>query len=266
MKLDIKKNYFFNKKYFKFTFVFVLFILLFNKFNQNHIFAMEKEDIASSSTSNRNHLNKSKKLSLTDSSKSYVTLKEVNNKKSNTPNLSYYNILKSLNLDLTRPSHLGVSSLEEIKYKFSDILINFAPSFKFYGSFPTIEGFQNFKICEQQSDLQSFYISLEDFEEILEEEEGFFNKKLRLKKDKIQKRIMYTFCYDTESHNYIGSNKNERWNADNVLDFIVDIEITKSPINNAIPISLIFKTFSCTSDNLFFDIGFVIDNIHFIKK
>ncbi|ABC65762.1 hypothetical protein AYWB_645 [Aster yellows witches'-broom phytoplasma AYWB] len=268
MKLDIKKNYFFNKKYFKFTFVFVLFVLLFNKFNQNHIFAMINKDIASSSTSNRIHSNQSKKISLTSSSKSFETLEGLSHKKSNPQNLSFYDIVKNIKLDLNKNYHLGVFSLEEIKDQFSDILINFYPSFKFYGSFPTTEGSQNFfKIYEQQSHPQSFYISLKDFEEIFEEGGGgvIYNK-LRLKQNEIQKRTIYSFFYDTESHNYIGSDEHTRWNSDNVLDFIVDIEITKSPISNAIPINLLFKTFSYTSDNLFFDIGFGIDNVSFIKK
>ncbi|WP_038251662.1 hypothetical protein [Candidatus Phytoplasma tritici] len=267
MKLDIKKNYFFNKKYFKFTFLFVLFVLLFNKFNQNHIFAMQNRDIASSSTSNRIHPNKSKKLTLSNSSRSYETLERLSNKKSNSENLSFYNILKNLKLDLNKPSHLGIFHLQEIKDKFSDILIDFYPSFKFYGSFPTQEDYQSFcKIYEQKSHPQSFYISLKDFEEIFEEEEGVIYNKLKLKQNEIKKRIIYSFFYDTESDNYIGSNKNERWNADNVLDFIVDIEITKSNISDAIPINLLFKIFSYTSDNLFFDIGFGIENISFIKK
>jgi hypothetical protein len=262
MKLNIKGNYCFNQKSFKFIFIFILFVLLFNKFHQNHIFAMNNTDIASSSTSNRSRYSQqSKKLSLSSSSTSFEFLRGLNNKKSHLQNTSFYNILKNLRLDLNKTYHLGVFSLEEIKEKFSDISIDFYLSFEFCGSFPTPEGSLTYtKIYEKQSEPYSVYISLKDFEK-----NGIYNK-LTLVPNDLQKRTIYSYCYDTESYKYTGSNEHTRWNSDNVLDFIVDIEITKSPISNAIPINILFKTYSYTSDNLFFNVGFGIENISFIKK
>ncbi|WIA07824.1 MAG: putative secreted protein, AYWB SAP20-like [Candidatus Phytoplasma cynodontis] len=256
-KYNIKKNIFLNKNYFKFIFILFLFI-----FQQNHLFAMNP----STST----YRFPSKYLKLTSNSASIKKLEKLNHKlNSNSNEASFYDILKSIKIDLNYPQHLGVNSLDEILSKFSEILINFYVSIDFYQLFPNYDNpnHLNYLSVQKQDCIASTaHIPLCNFESLFEEGQQKLKLKNNTNYNEPNSRIIYSFVYDTQSHSYVGSQQHTRLNADNVLDLVLDIEITKSPDENKIPIIFLFKTYSYTTENLFFDFCLGIENISFTKK
>jgi hypothetical protein len=245
MKINTKKKCFFNL-------IFVLFILFFSLFNPNNIFAMRNEDIASSSR----RTNRTKILKLSSSSTSITNLRNLGHKLPD----PQYDILKSLKLNLSSNQHLLVDSLVELKNKFSEISIDFFISFEFFGAFPDSEGSLSFvTLKKQESESFSIAMPLQIFEELIEPEKDEY--KLKLKENEVKKTI-FTYFYDTQCCNKIVP-EHFRWNADNLFEVILDIEITQKSEPDIVEMILIFKTYSYTSENLFFNIGFCVQKIFF---
>ncbi|KAB8121802.1 hypothetical protein ['Cynodon dactylon' phytoplasma] len=234
-----------------FIFSTILVILISIFYHPNYIFAMNKnKNIDSSSSSGYK-----KTLDLNPNSKKIAILSHLENKAGQSN--SFYDILKNTKVLLNR--QLKINSLEELKSKFSNIEINSFISFDFLNIAPNYDNNQIInKIFSQEYYPISTNISLNELEEIIDIDNEN-NTFVKLKKENIS---LHRFLYDNKKNSYIGCNENTRWNADNILEYFLNIEIIQTKQND-ININLLFKTYSFTSDNFWFTAGLNLENIVF---
>ncbi|WP_153368745.1 hypothetical protein [Candidatus Phytoplasma sacchari] len=248
----------------KMSFLFI-FILNFIFIQTNHVIAMMNEKFCDQpSSSSRRNFPQKEYINLSENSKKMVFLTNLKNPlKITTAGNDYYDFLKEVNnISLCR---LDVNSIDELKRKYSDIEISFSGRILFHEKEEVLSFFKDndsyFSIDKMINNFIKINI-LNDLQEI----NISGNKILKINNNFRNNEISILRFICDLSRGDISSEIEARINAENLMEiFITYLEIKE--LNNELILSLCFKTYSFTNDNMFsFNIAFKLERISFIRK